>query len=214
MINQRISSLIFEAASKEIGTWEWAGADHNPAVLAYFAGAGHAGIDNDEVPWCAAFVGAVLAELGIQNTGSLLARSYLKWGEPVDLKDVVPGDVVVISRGSSSWQGHVGFVAKIDATHVHILGGNQGNQVNISKYDRDRVLGYRRAKQPRRAVTESKAVQTSGAGALTAVTGGVASVGALDGTAQLAALVVFGLIAALFLYLMRDRIKKWGEGIR
>ena len=52
---------------------------------------------DDESPWCAAFVGAVLAECGLAGTGSLTARSYLKWG--------VPGDIAVLWRGArDGWE--------------------------------------------------------------------------------------------------------------
>ena len=37
-------------------------------------------LPHDEVPWCAAFVGACLERAGIASTRSLMARSYLGWG--------------------------------------------------------------------------------------------------------------------------------------
>lgn len=55
----------------------------------------------------------------------------------------------------------------------------------------------------------ASAVQiASGAGA------GVAAVGALDGTAQVVALVFVGIVILAAAYIMRERIKKWAEGVR
>ena len=48
----------------------------------------------------------------------------------------------------------------------------------------------------------------SGAGAA------VSSVAMLDGTAQLIAMVFGGLVVLMGLWIMRERIKKWGEGVR
>ena len=106
---QDLSKTILAAALAHKGTAEWPGAAHNPQVLDYFRKAGQP-MPDDETPWCAAFVGAVLAECGLQGTGSLAARSYLKWGQEVTLDDARPGDVVVFWRGSKDgWQGHVAW---------------------------------------------------------------------------------------------------------
>jgi hypothetical protein len=58
-----------------------------------------------------------------------------------------PGDIVVFWRGSpDSWTGHVGifFGFSISGERVYCLGGNQGNQVSVSAYSFDQVLGFRR----------------------------------------------------------------------
>lgn len=164
---------------------------------------------------CAAFVGSVLAQVGIQGTGALNARSYLEWGEPVDLVRAQRGDIVVFWRGSrDGWQGHVGFYHGIDGNNILVLGGNQGNAVSVAPYSADRLLGVRRATQPRTSATQSRTVQASAAQVGTAAVGGVTAVAALDGNAQMLAIgacVVFGLLAA---FIMRERLKKWARGIR
>ena len=131
----------FDLAKGEIGVKERKGKAHNPVVLAYYDEAGHPHIDNDEVPWCAAFVGAMLKRAGLKGTGALTARSYLTWGKP--LKHPKEGAIMVFKRGNSSWQGHVAFYVKEDATHYHVLGGNQRNAVNISRYPKKDLLGIR-----------------------------------------------------------------------
>lgn len=94
------------------------------------------GVDPVHVEWCAAFVNSVLAESGAVPTGSLLARSYLKWG--ASTLTPTPGDVMVFSRGSEGWQGHVGFyVATVDykdQSYWVVLGGNQDSSVSYRLY--------------------------------------------------------------------------------
>lgn len=135
----------YEYALDDVGTWEWKGKDHNPKVVQYFADVGHDWVKDDETAWCAAFVGAMLKKAGVEHTGKLNARSYLDWGEPVALDEARLGDIVVFSRGNpSGWQGHVGFYAGESGNSIHVLGGNQSNQVNVSKYSKSRLLGIRR----------------------------------------------------------------------
>jgi uncharacterized protein (TIGR02594 family) len=138
------SAAALAAAGEYLGLTEWPGSKHNPEVVEFFEEVGHGWVKDDETPWCAAFVGSVLGEIGIPGTGKLNARSYLDWGGPVNLP--TPGDVVVFWRGSpSGWQGHVAFFVRWDgASHLIVRGGNQGNAVNDKRYPVNRVLGFRR----------------------------------------------------------------------
>lgn len=146
MTQPHYNPALLEAAGRYLGTEEWPGARHNPVIQGFFASAGGSAAEADETPWCAAFVGAVLAELGLPNTGRLNARSYLDWGVRVPLAEVMPGDVVVFWRGSpSSWQGHVAFVVSIEGDAVICRGGNQGNKVSDARYPLSRVVEFRRA---------------------------------------------------------------------
>jgi len=129
-------------ALKLDGLKEVPGAKHAPEVVKLFADSGNAGVKDDETAWCAAFVGAALRRAGYLSTGKLNARSYLDFGEIVT--NPKRGDVVVFPRGNSAWQGHVAFVAKTDDKYVHAFGGNQANAVNITRYSRAKVLGFRR----------------------------------------------------------------------
>jgi uncharacterized protein (TIGR02594 family) len=135
----------YEHAQGEIGTKEWAKGD-NPEVVEYYAESGNAGIKQDSVAWCAAFVGAMLKRAGIKGTGKLNARSYLDWGVVVDRKNAKVGDVVIFKRGNSTWQGHVAFFVSDNGDTISVLGGNQSDGVNVSKYKASQLLGFRRAK--------------------------------------------------------------------
>ena len=137
---------ILEIAGRYIGETEIHGVQDNPKIRAMFKKSTGAE-QPDEVPWCAAFVGAVLADAGIKGTGKLNARSYLKWGEEVTKPE--PGDIVVFWRGKKSgWQGHVAFFVRMDGDKIMVVGGNQGDAVSLKGYSGARWLGYRRAPKP------------------------------------------------------------------
>lgn len=127
------------AARKEIGQREIPGAKHNGRILKYWS-LMRAPFTDDETPWCAGFVGAMLEGVAIKSSRSAAARSYLKWGRKIT-KPVV-GCIVVFERGPR--HGHVGFLVGLDTRgNLMILGGNQGDAVNIKPFQRSRVLGYR-----------------------------------------------------------------------
>lgn len=101
----------------------------------------------DEIAWCSAFVNGIALEAGYehfkQGHGSALARNWLHKGTVVETPEL--GDVVILWRGSiNATTGHVGFFIRENATHVFMLGGNQSNQVNITAFPKNRILGYRR----------------------------------------------------------------------
>ena len=132
-------------AREEIGTREVPGDGDNPRIIKYWNDAGLSAVADgqDEVPWCAAFVGAMLARGRQPGSGAANARSYQGWGR----KLITPclGAVVVLSRPPHAWQGHVGFYLGTDLGRgrVRIIGGNQADAVSIADFPTERVLGYR-----------------------------------------------------------------------
>jgi hypothetical protein len=66
----------------------------------------------------------------------------------------------------------------------------------------------------RTSPTQSRTVQASVAQAASAVGGAVGAVNMLDGTAQIVALAGFFIVAALALFIMRERIKAFAAGWR
>jgi uncharacterized protein (TIGR02594 family) len=135
----------YEIAQTYIGTTEGPGPENNPAIMEMYASVGHDWVEHDSVAWCATFVGHCLETAGIRSTRKLTARSYLDWGVPVDITDAHPGDIGIIPRGSSSWQGHVFFIDRIEGPWVWGLGGNQSDAVNVKRYPISKLLGLRRA---------------------------------------------------------------------
>lgn len=207
----------YETAKAYLGLAEFPGAKHNPEIVKLFAASGNAGVKDDETPWCAAFVGAVLAQCGIKGTGKLNARSYLDWGQKIDLKDARRGDVVILSRGNSKTQGHVAFFDGTIGDKVSLLGGNQGDKVSVATFPISRVLGVRRRiliQPDRKHPVQSTTVQASVAQIATGVTAAGTAVGALDGTAQIVALVFAGVVILAAAWVMRERLRKWVAGDR
>lgn len=123
-----------------LGVKEGPGNKDNPVVLKYYADAGFPGIKHDDVAWCAAFVGAMLKRRGFIPSGSLAARSYLAFPQ---LHKPMFGAIGVKKRtGGLSYQGHVGIVVAADGEHIFMLGGNQHDMVNISKFPAKEFLGF------------------------------------------------------------------------
>jgi len=135
----------FDIARSYIGTTEGPGPADNPVIMEMYASVGQTHVEHDSVAWCAAFVGHCLEKAGIRSTRKLTARSYLDWGLPVEVPDAQQGDIGVISRGSSRWQGHVFFIDRIEGQWVWGLGGNQDDAVNVKRYPVAKLLGVRRA---------------------------------------------------------------------
>lgn len=137
---------ILKIAVAELGQKEISGPDDNPNIVKYAREAGFDWVNDDETPWCSIFVNWVARKAGLKASGKANARSWMLEGLNVDTAPE-PGDVVVFWRGSpDAWQGHVGFFFgfSIDGERVYCLGGNQGNQVSLSAYPFEQVLGFRR----------------------------------------------------------------------
>lgn len=211
--NHVICQKIFNEAKKFEGTKEWA-VGSNPQVEEMYKMA--VGVKHtDDVPWCAAYVGFVLALCGLNGTNSLMARSYEKWGVPVSLEDAQQGDIVVFYRkGRDSGFGHVGFYCSHDENGIRVLGGNQDNSVSEKTYPVDKLVAVRRARPPRQSVKETK---TAKAGVAVAAGSSVALateinqvkelIPLLSGNAQtLTTFLLLGLIVAgLFVTFNRKR---------
>ncbi len=125
----------------EFGVAEIPGRGSNIRILALYRDAGHSSIQRDDVPWCAAFVGAILKRAGIAKTGSLLARSYTDWGEAIEEDRL--GAIAVLSRGGDPSQGHVGFLVGRAKDKIYLLGGNQRDAVTVDAFDASRLITLR-----------------------------------------------------------------------
>lgn len=131
----------------------------NPQIVAYWT---RSGIlkkkdktlwtpGNDEVPWCAAFLGAMLRDAGFPSSGEALARSYQRYGIAVMNADranpwfaIPAGALVVLSRNSAGpTKGHVGFAVGNSKSAVQLLGGNQNDAVSIDWFPKARIVDVR-----------------------------------------------------------------------
>jgi len=126
-------------ARKHIGIHEIKGPQHDEEILLFWKDIKRSGIKDDETPWCAAFVGAMLERVGVRSTRYESAKSYLEWGEP--LQTPALGCVAVLTRDGG---GHVGFVVgRAPNGDLMLLGGNQSDQVCVRAFAPSRVTGYR-----------------------------------------------------------------------
>jgi len=140
-------SKILQIACAELGVKEIPGSDHNELILAYAHEAGFEWVNDDETPWCSIFVNWVAKKAGYIQSKNAAARSWLTIGQNVAQPE--PGDLVIFWREHlDSWKGHVGFFLGFDSTleRIYVLGGNQGNQVSITAYSEEQLLGFRKLK--------------------------------------------------------------------
>ncbi len=123
-----------------LGLREIPGARHHPQIVSWWSDINAGWFDDDETPWCGAFVGGVLAEAGVPILArdGARARAWESWGRALDGPAV--GAVVTFFRGGrDSKTGHVAFVIGRSTTgRIVCLGGNQADAVTIAEYDVER----------------------------------------------------------------------------
>ena len=132
-----------EVAVSELGVREAPGTASNARILEYHQYT-LLQADQDEVPWCSAFVNWVMAVCSIPRTNSPLARSWLDWGQ--QLTRPRRGAICILRRGSASWTGHVGFWMGTEGfvdNHLLLLGGNQKDAVSVQSYPDHDLLDCR-----------------------------------------------------------------------
>lgn len=97
--------------------------------------------DPSKLPWCGDFVETCLA-LTLPNeclpTNPYYATNWQQFGVP--LMAGALGAVLVFKRPGG---GHVGFYEGQDATHFHVLGGNQSDAITLARVARDRCIAIR-----------------------------------------------------------------------
>ncbi len=147
-----MNQLLFDIAQFELGTREVAGVENNSRILHYAKRAGLDWVKNDETSWCGIFLGFCIAELpefirpkNWPQKKAATARQWINYGIDVPIALAKPGDIVVFWRESpESWKGHVALFVEDTGDTILCLGGNQGDEVSIKGYDRERLLGIRR----------------------------------------------------------------------
>lgn len=101
--------------------------------------------DPAKLPWCGDF-GETCIALALPKEklpiNPYLARNWLKFGTSVE---PCYGAIMVFKRGGkdNGTSGHVCFYYAEDATHFHVLGGNQSNTVSVTRIAKGRLLGAR-----------------------------------------------------------------------
>jgi len=121
----------------ELGVKEIHGNKHNPRVVFYHSFTGK--YSTDEIPWCGSFIAMCMRISGIEPPKlAERALNWLSFGKSSDGPQI--GAVAVKGRRGG---GHVGIVISIDGDYLYLLGGNQGDEVNIRKYRTDAFIDFR-----------------------------------------------------------------------
>ena len=149
-----------KVACGEIGNGE-VGGNNSGEHVARYKGIADDGDSDDDGAWCASFVSYCFRTAAsnldinlpfkISHGAKALYKRIGKEGSFVELAEAMPGDVVCWDRGRpGSWQGHIGFVEKIESGILHTVEGNVGrfpSVVHRFKHDLDRetrLIGFAR----------------------------------------------------------------------
>jgi uncharacterized protein (TIGR02594 family) len=144
------------------GVTETVGTKHNPVIMGW---AKEVNLEKtytaDEIPWCGLYMAVVMQRAGRPIVDKpLWALNWNNFG--VRVTNPMLGDVLTFTRNGG---GHVGLYVGEDATAYHVLGGNQGNQVSVTRIAKSRLSQARRPEynsQP----TNIRTIQLASNGAL------------------------------------------------
>lgn len=160
-LNKINPPLMVKAALKLYGTKEVAGSGDNPTILKWADEVAEAAptnynkwvgawYDKDSIPWCGLFMAIVAVrskKIDQLPTNYLRALAWANFGREVMVKNNDPedvaslGDVLTFTRKGG---GHVGIYIAEDATHYHVLGGNQSDSVSFSRIAKARLYSVQR----------------------------------------------------------------------
>lgn len=142
-LQEEKSPKILVEAVKLIGTKEIVGKKHNPVIMDW---AKEVGLNKvytaDEIPWCGLFIAYCAHKAGVQVVDKpLWALSWANYGTKVT--EPMLGDILTFKRDGG---GHVGLYVGEDKDCYHVLGGNQGNAVSVTRILKSRLHQARRTK--------------------------------------------------------------------
>jgi uncharacterized protein (TIGR02594 family) len=121
------------------GVAEFPDPEENPRIVEYLKSCGITGPvegrTGDEIPWCSSFVNWCMREAGIRGTNDARAISWKEWGQTLDEDELRYGCIVVFPH-------HVGFYfGDYNEDKISLLGGNQSDEINISPYPKQDIVG-------------------------------------------------------------------------
>ena len=122
------------------GLKEIPGPRHNQTIIRWL-GKLKAWWSDDETPWCGVFVAHCMQESWLPFPKFYMrAKAWSDYGSLLRRDRLAPGAILVFDRAGG---GHVGFYVGEDAGHYFVLGGNQGNAVNVMKLGKSRLVASR-----------------------------------------------------------------------
>tara|TARA_Y100001973_G_scaffold106348_1_gene183689 strand:+ start:31318 stop:31965 length:648 start_codon:yes stop_codon:yes gene_type:complete len=143
-----LAARSLEIARSLVGQGEEGGNNSGPFVE-MLLGKEYDGDDDDDGAWCAAFVSHCISQASAGAPPfpmSFGAKAIFKNAGNYGSKSMEPkvGDIVCWDRGklnadgTKSWQGHVGFVERVDGDIITTIEGNKGrypSKVKRFKYE-------------------------------------------------------------------------------
>ena len=127
-------------AKRYDGLREVVGPRHNATIIRWLEKL-RAWWRDDETPWCGVFVAHCMQEAGLPFPKLYMrAKAWSDYGSMLRPDRLAPGAILVFDRSGG---GHVGFYVGEDAGHYFVLGGNQGNAVNVMKLGKSRLVASR-----------------------------------------------------------------------
>lgn len=138
--NEKSPQLLVQAV-RLIGTKEIVGPRHNPIIMDWAKELGLMNVyKSDEIPWCGLFMAICAKRAGVEYPSQpLWALNWAKYG--TETKTPMMGDVLTFKRNGG---GHVGIYVGEDKTAYHVLGGNQSDQVCVTRIAKTRLHKARR----------------------------------------------------------------------
>ncbi|OCP17833.1 MULTISPECIES: TIGR02594 family protein [unclassified Ensifer] len=141
-VNAPAEPVWMREARRFMGLKEIAGPASNSTIMGWAKRLGSwvAGFyTNDDIPWCglalAHWISFTLPDEPLP-ANYLSALAWKKFGQVLDTPS--RGAILVFERPGG---GHVGLYVGEDATHLHVLGGNQSNSVSITRIAKTRLVG-------------------------------------------------------------------------
>lgn len=151
-------------ARKYIGVREVKGPKHSGVIINWLVNL-RAWWRNDEDAWCGVAVAAWMQEAGLPYPKQWYrAKSWSDYGSNLRPERIAPGAILVFDRTGG---GHVGLYVGHDDLCYHVLGGNQGNAVSITRIMKARCIAIRWPKgepvigKPVRLRVDGKPVSTN-----------------------------------------------------
>lgn len=131
------SATWMKTALNEMGESEVSGSKANPRILAYFKASKFWGTDDSggQNAWCGSFVSWVMKQNNVEPVkNAFRAKEWASFGKKID-KPLYGAIGIKTRRGG----GHVAFVVgqSADGNSLFMLGGNQNNTVNVTKYKKE-----------------------------------------------------------------------------
>lgn len=137
LLDEPAPKMLIEALNL-YGVKETIGNGDNPTIIGWAKELLLPEYNHDSIAWCGLFCAVVAKRAGKKvPENPLWARNWSAWGSKC-----VPalGCVLVFSRDGG---GHVGIYVGEDTDCYHVLGGNQGDSVSITRIRKGRLIAAR-----------------------------------------------------------------------